>query len=90
LEKVHKPPSNYHQIDNIPHKLPKHCQSSPNDETTIKKKILKLLEKTHKIKKKLKKSKGWKIKIKKTNPLYKKKMKNFHFFLIKIDFLFVL
>jgi hypothetical protein len=55
MGKIHKPPSNYHQIDNIPPKLSIVTMSLtnyqnivnvlPNDET-----------------KKLKKSKGWKIK----------------------------
>jgi hypothetical protein len=52
----------------------------------VKKKILKLLEKNIKLKKKLKKKenpKGGKLKIKKTNPLYKKKMKKFQFFFYK-------
>jgi hypothetical protein len=61
LGKVHKPPSNYHQIDNVPPKLsivtmsPLNYQNIVNDplndETTLsKKKILKLLKK--KLKKK--------------------------------------
>jgi hypothetical protein len=63
--KVYKPPSNYHQIDNVPLKLsivtmsPLNYQNIVNvhlnDETALNKKILKLLERKHKTKKKLKK-----------------------------------
>jgi hypothetical protein len=82
LGKVHKPPLNYHQIDNVLSKL-LIVTMSPQTTKTLStfppmtkllsvKKILKLLKKKNIKLKKLKKSKGWKIK--KTNPLYKKKM----------------
>jgi hypothetical protein len=83
--KVHKLPLNYLQIDNVSSKLlivtmsPSNYQNIVNIPQMTKlpsvKKILKLLEKKHKTKKKIKKNpKGVKLKIKKANPLYKKKM----------------
>jgi hypothetical protein len=48
-------PSNYQNIVNVP----------PNDETTLSKRILKLLKKYIKLKKKTKNPKGGKLKIKK-------------------------
>jgi hypothetical protein len=75
-EKVHKPPSNYHQIDNVPLKLsivtisPPNYQNIVNDPSMTKlpsiKKNTKTSRKNIKVKKKIKKNpKGGKLKIKK-------------------------